>query len=365
MYSPIKYFTELTDPRIDRSKEHLMGDIIFITIAAVICGAETWNDIENYGKSKEAWLRQYLQLPHGIPSHDTFNRFFSALDPEEFEQAFIRWVSDVAEMTKGEIVSIDGKSLRGTREASHSKRAVHIVSAWANSNQLSLGQVKVDEKSNEITAIPKLLEVLALQGCMVTIDAMGCQKEIAEKIINKEADYILAVKGNQGSLEEDIKRTERFCSPAEEWSEEDFGHGRIENRKCSIYKDLSFIENAVQWKALKAVIKIESCRYLKSEGKEETESRYYITSSSETAEKLSKAIRSHWGIENSLHWVLDVSFREDDSRKREGYLAQNFSMINRIALNLIKNEQSKKRSVKGKRLDAGWNNDYLLKILIN
>jgi predicted transposase YbfD/YdcC len=304
-----------------------------------------------------------LQLPNGIPSHDTFNRFFSALDPEEFEQAFIRWVSDVAEITKGEIVSIDGKSLRGTREGSQSKRAVHIVSAWANSNQLSLGQVKVDEKSNEITAIPKLLDVLSLQGTIVTIDAMGCQKEIAEKIIKKEADYILAVKGNQGNLEEDIKRTVRFCPPAEEWSEDDFGHGRIENRNCSIYSDFSFIENAAQWKALKAIVKIESCRYIKSEGNEERETRYYITSSAGSSEQIGKAIRSHWGIENSLHWVLDVSFREDDSRKREGYSAQNFSIINRIALNLIKNEQSKKRSVKGKRLDAGWNNESPSKAL--
>jgi predicted transposase YbfD/YdcC len=225
--------------------------------------------------------------------------------------------------------------------------------------------VKVDEKSNEITAIPKLLEVLSLQGCLVTIDAMGCQKEIAERIIKKEADYILSVKGNQGSLEEDIKRTERFCPPTEEWVEEDFGHGRIENRKCSLYKDLCFIENAPEWKALKAVIKIESYRYINSEGKEERETRYYITSSAGSAEKLCRAIRSHQGIENSLHWVLDVSFREDESRKREGYSAQNFSMINRIALNLIKKEQSKKRSVKGKKLDAGWNNEYLLKILIN
>jgi predicted transposase YbfD/YdcC len=363
MQSPLKYFTELTDPRIDRSKEHLMEDIIFITIAAVICGAETWNDIENYGKSKEQWLRRYLQLPNGIPSHDTFNRFFSALAPEAFEEAFIRWVKDVAHLTQGEIVSIDGKNMRGTREGSQSKRAVHIVSAWANSNRLSLGQVKVDEKSNEITAIPKLLEVLTLQGSIVSIDAMGCQKEIASKIIEKKADYILAVKGNQGSLEDDILQTVRFCRPQEEWVEEDFGHGRIESRKCSLYNDFSFITNAAQWKELKSVVKIESSRYIKSEGKEETETRYYITSSGGNAEKIGKAIRSHWGIENSLHWVLDVSFGEDKSRKREGYAAQNFSMINRIALNLIKNEQSKKRSIKGKRLDAGWNNNYLLKIL--
>jgi predicted transposase YbfD/YdcC len=224
-------------------------------------------------------------------------------------------------MTKGEIVSIDVKSLRGTRESRQSKRAVHIVSAWASTNQLSLGQVKVDEKSNEITAIPKLLEVLALPGSIVTIDAMGCQKEIAGKIIEKGADYLWAVKGNQGSLEEDVKRTFHFCSPSEEWIEEDFGHVRIESRKCSIYSDFSFIEQATQWKQLKAVVKIESSRYIKSEGKEETEPRYYITSSEGSAENIGKAIRSHWGIENSLHWVLDVSFREAGSRKREGYSA--------------------------------------------
>jgi len=364
MQTPISYFTELTDPRVERSKEHLMEDIIFITIAAVICGAETWNDIEHYGKSKEPWLKQYLQLPNGIPSHDTFNRFFSALDPDAFEQAFLSWIKDVAELSKGDVVSIDGKSIRGSR-VGDSKRAVHIVSAWSKANQLSLGQVKVDEKSNEITAIPKLLDVLQLRGCLVTIDAMGCQRDIASKIIEKEADYLLAVKGNQGCLEEDAERTVRFTKPVSEWVEDDFGHGRIEQRKCTLYNDLSFIDNALAWKNLTAIVKIEATRYSKSSGKEEKEIRLYITSSKENAEVIGRGVRSHWGIENNLHWQLDVSFREDDSRKREGYAAQNFSMLNRIALNLIKHEQSKKRSVMGKRLDAGWNNDYLLKILTN
>jgi predicted transposase YbfD/YdcC len=340
-----------------------MEDIIFITIAAVICGAETWNDIENYGKSKKEWLKQYLRLPNGIPSHDTFNRFFSALNPQEFEQAFLSWIKDISQLTQGEIVSIDGKTLCGSRATTGSKRAVHIVSAWANANQLSLGQVKVDEKSNEITAIPKLLDVLTIQGCIVTIDAMGCQREIAEKIIDRGADYILAVKGNQGCLEADVECTVRFVKPESEWVEDDCGHGRIECRKCSIYDDLSFIDKASEWKGLKKVIKIESERYLKASGKEEKEIRFYITSSPATAETIGKGIRSHWGIENSLHWSLDVSFGEDASRKRDGYAAQNFSMLNRIALNLIKKEPSKKRSVKGKRLNAGWNNDYLLKIL--
>jgi predicted transposase YbfD/YdcC len=362
MTNPISYFSTLSDPRVDRTKEHLMEDIIFITIAAVICGAETWNEIEDFGKSKESWLGQYLQLPSGIPSHDTFNRFFSALDPQAFEQAFLSWVKDVVRLTEGEVISIDGKTLCGTKG---SKRAVHLVSAWSSANQLSLGQIKVGEKSNEITAIPRLLEVLALKGCIVTIDAMGCQRDIAEKIIAKEADYILAVKGNQGLLEENVKDTIRFTQPSSQWTEEDAGHGRIEKRICSVYQDLSLIENASAWKSLYAVVKIDSYRYIKCSAKEEWETRYYITSCQASAQKLGKSIRSHWGIENELHYQLDVSFHEDDSRKREGYAAQNFSLINRIALGLIKNENSKKSSVKRKRLEAGWNNDFLLKILKN
>jgi predicted transposase YbfD/YdcC len=341
-----------------------MEDIIFITIAAVICGAETWNEIETYGETKEAWLRTYLRLPNGIPSHDTFNRFFSALNPEAFEASFVSWIQAVSSLTEGEVVSIDGKALRGSRD-SRGKQAIHMVSAWANANQLSLGQVKVNEKSNEITAIPKLLEVLALKGCIVTIDAMGCQREIAKAIVAKDADYILAVKSNQGNLEESVKDTVRFILPADEWKEEDIGHGRIESRHCSLYKDLSFIENAQCWQSLSAVVKIESVRYIKSTGKEEKNTRFYITSSLASAEVIAKAIRSHWGIENQLHWQLDVSFSEDQSRKREGYAAQNFSLINRIALNLIKHECSKRKSIKAKRLSAGWNNDYLLKILLN
>ena len=365
MESPISYFSQLPDPRIDRCKAHLLEDIIFITIAAVISGAETWNAIEAYGNSKIEWLRKHLRLPEGIPSHDTFNRFFSLLDPVVLEEAFLSWIRAVSSLTDGEVVSIDGKTIRGSR-ATGSKHAIHMVSAWANVNRLSLGQVKVDEKSNEITAIPQLLDVLVLKGCFVTIDAMGCQREIAEKIIFKEADYILAVKGNQGRLEENIEDTVRFTPATSEWKEEDIGHGRIESRHCYLYKDLSFIENAHRWKFLAAVVKIESARYIKSTGKQEKQTRFYITSSDASAEVIGKAVRSHWGIENQLHWQLDVSFSEDQSRKRDGHAAQNFSIINRIALNLLKNVQSKKKSsVKEKRLTAGWNNDYLWKILIN
>jgi predicted transposase YbfD/YdcC len=347
MQNPVNYFSEIEDPRIDHTKEHLLEDIIFITIAAVICGAETWNDIEDYGKSKEDWLGQYLQLPNGIPSHDTFNRLFSALDPSQLETCFLNWVRDATRLSHGEVVSIDGKAIRGSREKG-SKSFVHMVSAWANLNGISLGQVKVDDKSNEITAIPKLQEVLALKGCIVTIDAMGCQRNIAERIISQQADYILAVKGNQGNLESDIESSMCFSKPVSQWVEEDFGHGRIETRKCTVYDDLSFIENVEKWAGLKCIVKLDSSRYIKAESREEKQTHFYITSLAPDAQTVGKSIRRHWGIENSLHWQLDVSFGEDKSRKREGYAAQNFSVICRIALNLIKTNSQRKEASKEK-----------------
>lgn len=364
MKSPVEYFSELDDPRVDRTKDHLLEDIIFITIAAVICGAETWNDIENYGNSKKEWLQTFLKLPNGIPSHDTFNRVFSAIEPEQLEKCFANWVSAVCNLTNGEVVSIDGKTLRGSRDKGN-KSIVHMVSAWAHTNHLSLGQVKVSEKSNEITAIPRLLEVLVIKGCIVTIDAMGCQTVIADKIIEKGADYILAVKGNQGNLEQGIQDTIRFSKPVDLFEDLDFGHGRIETRTCKVYTDFSHIEKVEQWKNIKCIAKIDSKRHIKATAAEETETRFYISSLEPNAEIIGKSIRAHWGIENSLHWVLDVAFNEDKSMKTNPIAAQNFSRINRIALNLVSNEKSKKRSIKGKRLDAGWDNNYLLKILKN
>lgn len=364
MKAPIDFFSQLEDPRVERTKEHLLADIIFITIAAVICGAETWNDIENYGNSKIQWLKQYLKLSNGIPSHDTFNRVFSAINPKHLEKCFLKWIKSVSKITNGDVISIDGKSIRGSR-SKDSKSFVHMVSAWSRENHLVLGQVKVTEKSNEITAIPELLKVLFLKGCIVTIDAMGCQRDIAEQIIEQEADYVLAVKGNQGTLEENIKDTIRFIKPIDINEDVDIGHGRIETRKCSVYNDFSHLENPEKWKGIKSIVKIDSIRHIKSTGKEEYETRLYISSLGANAKLISESIRSHWGVENSLHWVLDVSFGEDNSMKRNEISVQNFSIINRIALNLVQNEKSKKRSVKGKRLDAGWNNDYLIKILKN
>lgn len=362
MTSPLPFFSELTDPRVDRTKAHMLEDILFIAIASVICGAESWNDMENFGKAKEGWLRTFLRLPEGIPSHDTFNRVFSALNPEELESSFLSWTRSVAELTDNEVVSIDGKSMRGTREHG-SKSIVHMVSAWASANHIVLGQLKVNEKSNEITAIPKLLDLLVVKGCIVTIDAMGCQKDIVSAIVEKEANYLIAVKGNQGSLQEQVKDSFRFLPAVSVSEDTDCGHGRVETRRCSVISDLSLIEHREEWKNLRSLIKIETERYDKCRQATLKETRLYISSLEADADLINRSVRSHWGVENSLHWVLDVAFNEDHSRKRAGNTAQNFSLINRIALNLLKNEKSAKVGVRGKRLKAGWDNDYLLKIL--
>jgi predicted transposase YbfD/YdcC len=362
MKNPLHFFSKLKDPRIERTKAHLLEDIIAIAIMAVICGAETWNQMEEFGTAKLSWLSTFLKLPGGIPSHDTFNRVFSILDPEHLKECFIQWTNSIACLTQGEVISIDGKSLCGSRDKKN-KSIVHMVSAWAGLNNIVLGQLKVDDKSNEITAIPKLLKLLVLKGCIVTIDAMGCQREIASAIIEREADYILALKGNQGNLLEQTEDSFRFLETKSVSEEIDAGHGRVERRKCSVIDDLSMIEKKDDWKELKCLVKIESERYIKCEQKIENETRYYISSLPADASLLNQSIRSHWGIENSLHWILDVGFNEDDSRKRAGNSAQNFSILNRIALNLLKNEKNTKVGIKGKRLKAGWNNEFLKEIL--
>ena len=362
MDNPLKYFAELTDPRVERNREHLLEEILLIAIAAVLSGAESWNDIADYGLDKQDWLKTFLQLPGGIPSHDTFNRVFAALDPEEMERSFAAWVSSIAKLTAGEVVAIDGKTLCGTRETGK-KQLVHLVSAWSSANNLVLGQRKVDEKSNEIKAIPKLLDALELAGTVVTIDAMGCQREIAQRIIDKKADYVLAVKDNQGLLAEQVRDSFLLLESAAVAEEIDCGHGRVEQRKCSVIADLSMIEKAAEWASIQGLVRIESERFHKVSGKIECEIRYYITSLRPDAARLNSVIRQHWGIENKLHWVLDVGFSEDLDRKRTGHAAQNFSLLNRIALNLLKQETTFKRGIKGKRLKAAWNHPYLLKLL--
>lgn len=361
MENPLQYFAELSDPRVEGRREHLLEEILLMTIAAVLSGADSWNEIEDYGHAKQEWLASFLSLPSGIPSHDTFNRVFSLLDPAELESCFLGWVSSIAKLTAGEVVAIDGKSLRGTRGGN--KTLVHMVSAWANANNLVLGQQRVEEKSNEITAIPKLLKVLELSGTIVTIDAMGCQKSIAQQILDKQADYILAVKENQLHLLEDMRDSFKMLPPETVVTELDCGHGRMETRRCSALGDLSLVEQAADWPALQSLVRIEAERYHKATGKTERETRYYISSLRPEAARLNSAIRQHWGIENKLHWTLDVAFREDASRKRAGNAAQNFSRITRIALNLLKQNKTSKLGMKGKRLKAGWDNDYLLHLL--
>ena len=362
MDNPLKYFAELRDPRVERNREHLLEEILLIAIAAVLSGAESWNDIADYGEAKLEWLKTFLTLPSGIPSHDTFNRVFAALDPKEMEKGFADWISSIAKLTAGEVVAIDGKALCGTREAGK-KKLVHMVSAWAEGNGLVLGQRKVDEKSNEITAIPKLLNALELAGTVVTIDAMGCQRQIAKLIIERKADYVLAVKDNQGLLAEQVTDSFLLLQPDVVAEEIDCGHGRVEQRKCSVIADLSLIEKAFEWSSLQGLVRIESERYHKATGKTEREIRYYITSLKPDARRLNSVIRQHWGIENKLHWVLDVDFDEDLCRKRAGHAAENFSVLQRIALNILKQDKTSKRSIKGKRLHAAWNCSYLLKLL--
>lgn len=366
MASILDYFEPLPDPRREHKKRHLLCDIIFITIAAVICGADDWYEIEEYGKYKYEWLKTILALPNGIPSHDTFNRVFSLLDPAAFQRCFITWVESFVSTTEGAIINIDGKRMCNSGEDG-SKSVIHMVSAWSNTNNMVLGQVKVNDKSNEITAIPILLDLLMVKGTLVTIDAMGCQKDIASKIIEKQANYMLAVKDNQAHLHEDIREAFEHGKNIEVHTQTNMGHGRIEKRTCRIIKDTDWICSSDQWEELKTLIAIESKRIDKATGKEQTETRYYISSSNADAAFFNNAVRQHWGIENKLHWTLDVIFNEDASTKRAGTAAENFSFISKIAINLLNQDDyrvgARKVSMKIKRKKAGWDNQYLLTIL--
>jgi predicted transposase YbfD/YdcC len=364
MDNPLKCFADLRDPRLERTREHLLQEILLIATAAVLSGAESWNEIAAYGEDKLEWLQTFLTPPSKIPSHDTVNRVFAELDPEQMEKGFADWVSSIAKLTAGEVIAIDGKALCSTRE-SGKKQLVHMVSAWAESNGLVLGQRKVDEKSNEITAIPKLLGALELTGTVVTIDAMGWQREIARHIIAKKADYVLAVKDNQGLLAEQVRDSFLLLNSDAVAEQVDYGHGRIEQRRCSVIADLSLIEKAAEWASLQGIVRIQSERFHKATGKIECEIRYYITSLEPDAARLNRAIRQHWGIENKLHRVLDVAFGEDLDRKRAGHAEQSFSVLNRIALNLLKQDNTSKRGIHGELLKAGWDNDYLLHLLGN
>ena len=370
----IDYLVALDDPRIDRTKKHALIDILIIAICAAICGAKTWVAIEDYGKSKEEWLSTFLDLKHGIPSHDTFRRLFLILNPEEFLEIFIQWVQAVSKDTDLKQICVDGKTLRRSFVKGKSLSAIHMVNAWSTGASLSLGQLKPEGKSNEIKTVPKLLDKLNIKGCLVSTDAMSCQKKIAEKIISKEADYLFALKGNQEMLEDRVK--EKFDSLAkpgaksflvEEFIEENKGHGRKEKRHYKVItakKDKSLGINPLEkWPSLNSIVEVLSERINLKTGEVSSEKRYYISSSTKGAKDFSTAIRAHWEVENKLHWVLDVVFREDDCRCRAGYSAENFSMLRQFALNLIKKEPSKK-AIGRKQFIAGWDDSFLLKILI-
>ena len=363
-------FEQLVAPRMNRKKQHYLLDIIAITVCAVIAGADGWVDVEIFGKAKQAWLTTFLRLPNGIPSHDTFGRVFSLLDPVAFQEAFQMWVCTIQDRVKG-IVAIDGKTARRSHDRAKGKQAIHLVSAWACENELALGQVKVDCKSNEITAIPELLYMLDIQECLVTIDAMGCQRNIAKAIVDKNADYLLAVKGNQETLLEDVEQefkhaqADEFTHMEHQYFETiEKNHGRIEKRQYWLTHDIQGLGTIERWPKLNAMAMCRATRTLK--GETSVEDRYFITSAiNKDVKKIAAGIRNHWGIENGLHWVLDVAFQEDQSRIRTGYAAENMATIRKIALNVLKNNKSKKGGVKAKRLQAGWNNDYLKEILLD
>lgn len=361
------HFADLTDPR-SRPVTHPLINIVAISLCAVVAGADDFVAIAKWARSKRDWLDQFLDLSNGIPSHDRFNAILGALNPYEFERCLLSWVSALHEITDGQIIAIDGKTLRRSFDAASSKAAIHMVSAWATASHISLGQVVADAKSNEITAIPKLLEMLAISGCFVTIDAMGCQTEIAAKIIEAEADYILAVKGNQPTLFHGIEQffMDQLESDFADVSESRFfssddDHGRDVERAyyvCPIPENLPDAERWVNLKAIGLAIN-DTTR----DGKTSCEFRYYILSKKLSARKFATAVRGHWSIENRLHWQLDVTFGEDQSRIRRGHADANFSILRRAALSLLKNNHTHKVGIKNRRLMAAWNDDFLRELL--
>ena len=366
-----EHFADIVDPRVKRTKRHLLLDIIVIAICGVICGADGWVAVETFGKAKEAWLRTFLELSHGIPSHDTFGRVFARLDPEAFQRSFINWVQAISELTEGQVIAVDGKTLRRSHDATLGKAAIHMVSAWATANHLVLGQLKVADKSNEITAIPALLQLLELNGCIVTLDALGCQTQIAQTIIERGADYVLRLKGNQGTLYAEVQELFAYADSCDFRDiAHDFqktvngGHGRIEIRKHWMISEpefLAYLDPEGHWKDLSSIGRVEAER--RNGEQVERETRYYISSLAGDAEEFGSAVRAHWGIENQVHWILDIAFREDESRIRKGHGAQNFAVLRHIALNLLKQEQTARCGTQTKRLKAGWDTDYLRKVL--
>ena len=361
-------FAGLPDPRETPRCDHRLIDILVIAVCAVIACAESWEDIELYGRSKQAWLSTFLDLPNGIPSHDTFRRVFMLIDPDAFEACFAKWAQSLAAGVEREVVAIDGKTVRRSGSRRHGHGPLHLVSAWASDQGLVLGQREVDGKSNEIAAIPELLDTLHLEGAIVTLDAMGCQKEIAERIRAKGADYLLVLKANHGrafeAVREHFARTclGRGSGERPVFDAFDEGHGRLVRRRvfASPAGELEFLSG---WPKLTTVLAVETIRGVTGTGKVEAEIRYFLTSCGDAPAVLAQAIRRHWSVENALHWVLDVTFREDDSRVRDRTAARNLALLRKIALNLVTRDRHSQASRRGRRKMAAWNDDYMLRII--
>lgn len=368
-HSFLTHFQTLPDPRKQTDNTvHLFLDILMIAVCGVVCGAESWTAIATFGKAQETWLRDFLELPAGIPSHDTFTTTFRRIDPDRFQACFVSWVRALADLLPGEVVAIDGKTLRHSYDRQDSKAAIHMVSAWASQQSLVLGQLATDAKSNEITAIPKLLDVLELTGCLVTIDAMGCQKAIAQKIRDRGADYLLALKDNHPTLAQRVQQ--HFFPDVIDWSlwrALDFGHDivqnrdRLEHRYCWVQSNLSWLPDSAEWTDLKTVVCLETERH--QHGEVSHEVRYYLSSRVMTADEALAATRAHWSIENSLHWRLDVAFNEDACRIRKGHGAENFAILRHLVINLFRQDPSRAIGVHTKRLKAGWDMQYRERIL--
>lgn len=380
--SLVEHLKTVEDPRMSRTRDHELSDILVIAVCTLLCGGSSFYDMKDFGEAKAEWFKTFLSLRNGIPSHDTFNRVFSLIKPESFHKCFMAWTQSVREMISGEVVAIDGKALRGACKDGGDVR--YIVNAWAGSNRLVLGQLEVPDKTNEITAVPTLLRALELGGCIVTTDAMGCQKTIAREIIEADADYVLALKGNHGLVHEEMRsfleaEVARQAIPAKRRPRSakapgacpvptfasvetvDKGHGRFEIRRYYQSTAIDWFQDRGQWEGLRSVGMVESIREIN--GQTTTEKRYFLSSLPLNVELFAKAVRGHWGVENSCHWVLDVILGEDLSRARSAHAAENLATLRRLALNLLTREKTKKRGIKGKQLNAGWDHAYLARLL--
>ena len=362
--SVLHHFATLKDPRIERTKRHDLLDIIVIALCGIICGADSWVEIAEFGQAKEAWLKQVLTLPHGIPSHDTFGRVFALLDPVAFHQCFLNWIHAVQQATHGDIVAIDGKTLRRSFDHASGQHPLHLVSAWACKNRLVLGQLKTADHSNEITAIPHLLQLLDLAGCTVTIDALGTQKQIARAITTADADYVLALKGNHETAFDEVRTfldDWATTHPASQTTEKD--HGRVEIRRAWLSGEIAWFQDKPVWPGLTSVGMVEAQRHIKSQI--QTQRRSDLSSlPAQDVPRFADAVRAHWNIENALHWTLDVCFGEDQSRVRQQHAPENLAILRRMALNLLKRETSRKGGVKVRRLRAACDTTYLAQILL-